>query len=86
MTGPSITERRSPLQFFLLVFVLAIPLWLVGALYPLELLPGLPLSSLAVFCPVIAASILVYREGTTSGVADLLKRALGYGRARCMAR
>jgi membrane protease YdiL (CAAX protease family) len=82
MTRPSITERRSPLQFFLLVFVLAIPLWWVGALHPVELLPGLPLSSLAVFCPVIAASILVCREAKRSGVTELLKRAFDYGRTQ----
>jgi hypothetical protein len=43
-----------------LVFVLSIPLWLIGALTPLQLLPGLPVSSLMSFCPLIAASILVY--------------------------
>jgi len=63
MTTPFITERRSPLKFFLLVFALSIPFWLIGAVTPLQLLPGLPVSSLMAFCPLIAASILVYREG-----------------------
>jgi membrane protease YdiL (CAAX protease family) len=84
MTTPSITERRPLLKFFLLVFALSTPLWLIGALTPLELLPGLPVSTLNVFCPLIAASILVYRdrEGKTAGVTELLKRSFDYRRIR----
>jgi hypothetical protein len=59
MTGESREEKRSPLKFLLLVFGLSIPVWLIGALTPVELLPGLPLSSPMFFCPAIAASILV---------------------------
>ena len=82
MTTPFITERRSPLKFFLLVFALSIPLWLIGAVIALELLPGLPLSTLNVFCPLIAASILVYREDKASGVTELLKRSFDYRRTQ----
>jgi membrane protease YdiL (CAAX protease family) len=82
MTPAPITERRSPLQFFLLVFVLSIPLWWIGALNPVELLPGLPLSSLTVFCPVTAASILIYRDRRARGVTGLLKRAFDYQRTQ----
>jgi membrane protease YdiL (CAAX protease family) len=82
MTTPFITERRSPPKFFLLVFALSIPLWLIGAVTPLQLLPGLPVSSLMSFCPLIAASILVYREDKTAGVTELLKRSFDYRRIR----
>jgi len=82
MTTPFITERRSPLKFFLLVFALSIPLWLIGAVTPLQMLPGLPVSSLMAFCPLIAASILVYREGKTTSVTELLKRSFDYRRIR----
>jgi membrane protease YdiL (CAAX protease family) len=82
MTTPFITERRSPLRFFLLVFALSVPLWLIGAVTPLQLLPGLPVSSLMVFCPLIAASILVYGEDKTTGVTELLKRSFDYRRIR----
>jgi hypothetical protein len=78
VTTPFITERRSPLKFFLLVFALSAPLWLIGAVTPLELLPGLPVSSLMAFCPLIAASILVYREEETAGVTGLLKRSFDW--------
>jgi membrane protease YdiL (CAAX protease family) len=78
----STSISKSPLIFFLLVFALSIPLWLMGALTPLELLPGLPVSTLNVFCPLIAASILVYREDKTAGVTELLKRSFDYRRIR----
>ena len=66
--------------FFLLVLVLSIPLWLIGALKPVEILPGLPLGSLAVVVPLIAALILVYRETGSAGAAELLKRAFDFNR------
>jgi membrane protease YdiL (CAAX protease family) len=82
MAIPFTTEERSPLKFFLLVFALSIPLWLIGAVIPLQLLPGLPVSSLMAFCPMIAASILVYREDKTTGVTELLKRSFDCRRIR----
>jgi hypothetical protein len=82
MIAPFITERRSPLKFFLLVFALSMPLWLIGAVASLQLLPGLPVSSLMAFCPLIAASILVYREGKLTDVIELLKRSFDYRRIR----
>jgi len=79
--APSIRPTgRSPLRFFLLVFVLSAPFFVMGALVPLELLPGLPVSSLSVLCPVTAAALLVYREDRWTGVTELLKRSFDYGR------
>ncbi len=73
------STRRFPLLFILLVFLLSVPLSLAGG--GLEVIPGVPVSSLIVtFCPMIAALILVYwREGTTGAIA-LLKRALDFNR------
>ncbi len=71
---------RSPLRFFLLVFALSIPFWALGAVTGIQLLPGLPVSSLGAFCPVIAASILVYLENGTPGVIELLKRSFDFQR------
>ncbi len=68
-------SNRSPLAFFVLVFALSLPIWVIGSVWPLELLPGLPVSSLMVLCPVMAASILVYREDKTTSVIRLLKRS-----------
>jgi membrane protease YdiL (CAAX protease family) len=79
-TRPS--TSRSLLVFFLLVFALSVPLWLIDAGNPVELLPGVPLSTLNVFCPVIAAELLVYTEDKLPGVIGLLKRSFDYRRIR----
>jgi membrane protease YdiL (CAAX protease family) len=73
---------RSPLKFFLLVFTLSVPFWLLGATTELQLLPGLPVSSLMVLSPLLAASILVYREHKFEGLARLLTRAVDFRRVR----
>lgn len=78
----SSSTNKSPLIFFLLVFALSIPSFLIGALTDLQLLPGLPVSSLMVVSPVMAALILVYRENKTAGVTGLLKRSFDYQRVR----
>ncbi len=61
-TGTSM--RRSPLTFFLLVYVLTIPFWLLSTMVKVKGLPdNLPVTDVgATFVPLIAASILVYRE------------------------
>ena len=62
------------------MFALSVPFWLLGAVTDLQLLPGLPMSALALFCPVTAAAILVHRHNGTPDVIRLLKRALDYQR------
>ncbi len=74
------SRRRSPLKFFLLVFALSIPFWLIGAATGIELVPGLPVAALMFVCPVTAALILVYRENKTAGLTALLKRSFDYKR------
>ncbi len=71
----SATGKRSPLAFFLLVFALSLPVWVVGAVTGLQLLPGLPASAVMFYAPVTAALILVYRERKIVGVVALLKRS-----------
>lgn len=66
---------RSPVVFFLLVFALSGPLWLVGALAHTQLLPGLPLSAVMVLCPLVASLILVAFERGSAGVAAHIDRA-----------
>jgi uncharacterized protein len=76
--------KRSPLKFLLLLFALAIPFWLIGAMAGrgLPLPMDLPVSALQVFCPLIAALILVYREDKLGGVRRLLKRVFDYKRIK----
>ena len=70
------------MTFFLLVFALSLPFWLLGAVTERELLPGLPLSALAFLCPMTAAAALVHRQDRAAGVIRLLKRAVDYERIR----
>lgn len=73
----------SPLKFFSLVFALSIPIWVLGAVTALQILPGLSISALAAFCPLIAAVILVYRDrvdGNFAGLVVLLKRSFDFKR------
>lgn len=70
----SVSLKKSPLQFFVLVFALALPFWLLGALVnPLPPI-NLTASSLQFVCPITAAFILVYREEQAGGIKRLLKR------------
>jgi membrane protease YdiL (CAAX protease family) len=74
----STSMKRSPLKFFVLVFALSLPFWLLGAIaqhFSLGLPFNLPVSALQFVCPLIAACILVSREEQPGGVKRLLKRA-----------
>ena len=77
---------KLPSTFFLLVFALSVPLWLIdsvaGKLLRHEIPVDLPFSALQAVNPLLAASILVYVEGGSDGVLDLLKRAGDYGRIK----
>jgi deazaflavin-dependent oxidoreductase (nitroreductase family) len=50
---------KSPLTFFGLTLVLSSPFWLLGVLAGKQFLPGIPVSSLMVLGPLLAALILV---------------------------
>ena len=69
-----LTMKRSPGKFFVLVFALSLPMWLLE--------PGdWPISS-AVFAPLLAALILVGRAEGAGGVRRLLGRLFDYQRIR----
>lgn len=73
--------KRSPLKFYLIVFGLSIPFWILGAVAAdfTEILPiKLPISALMTFCPLIAAAILVYQERKFQGVWELLKLSFDF--------
>ena len=76
------SRRRSPLRFFLLVFALSTPIWLLGAVTGAQLTADLPVSSFIWVTPVLAASMLVYRENGTPGVGRLPRRSFDYRRIR----
>ncbi len=81
-----VSVSESPWIFFLLVFMLSVPFWLIGAItgqfLPKEIPIKLPISSLMAFNPLIAAVILAYREDGSDGVKELLKRSVDYRRIK----
>jgi membrane protease YdiL (CAAX protease family) len=66
--------NRSPLAFFVLVFALSIPIWLIEP-------RGWPISA-SVGAPLMAALILVYRVEGVGGVRRLLRRIFDLRRIR----
>ena len=75
-------HESSVLLFFVLVFVLLIPFWLLGDIQPIELLPGLPISALGAFTPALAALILTYKHDRIPGVLQLLRRSFDFKRIK----
>lgn len=77
----NVSENRSPFKFFLLVLLLSIPFWILGAVTRdlTKILPiKLPISALMTFCPLLAAAILVYKEQKIHGVKELLKLSFDF--------
>jgi len=80
-----VSENKSALKFFLLVFVLSIPFWILGFIYNdvTNSLPvKLPISALMTFCPLIAAAILVYKGRKMQDVTELLKRSFDFAKIK----
>ena len=71
------SRGKLPLNYFVLVFVLAVPFWLFGG-GKLPLPINLPVGALVTFVPVTAAAILSYRRSGFTGIKQLLKKAVDY--------
>jgi membrane protease YdiL (CAAX protease family) len=78
----SASSNRSPLKFFLLVYGLSIPLWIIETSFDIKRLPlDFSITDIvAAFTPLIAASILVYKEEGRIGLNKLFKRILDFSR------
>jgi hypothetical protein len=74
-------QEKLPINYFLLVFVISVPIWWIGG-NKLPIPIDLPVSSLMSFCPLIAALILFYREYGLSGMKELLKKTVDYKKIR----
>jgi len=70
------------LTFFLIIFVLSVPLQLLGLLTTVQLLPGLPLSALVFLVIALVACLFAYRSGGFSGLGALLARIGDFRRTR----
>lgn len=75
----SSAQRYPIIQFYLLIFALSIPFWLINPIAD-HLLDGieinLPVSSLMAVCPLIAAFILVGRDNGRRGIRRLMATVL----------
>ena len=81
----SASVKKSPLKFFVLVFVLAFPFWVLDALAGglTKALPiNLPISALTFVCPMTAAVILTYKDQKSRGVKQLLGRIFDLRRTK----
>jgi uncharacterized protein len=74
LVNSNTSSKRSPLRFFLLVFALSIPIWLIEP-------QDWPLTA-SVATPLIAALILVYREDGYAGTSKLLRRVFDQKRIK----
>jgi uncharacterized protein len=76
--------NKSPLKFFLIVFGLSIPLWLIERFIDIKGLPlNIPITDiLAAFTPLMAASILVYKEEGKTGIIRLFSRIFDYNKIK----
>ena len=82
MENNKINNNKSPLKFFLIVYGLSIPLWLIETMIDVKGLPlDIPITDIfAAFTPLIAAAILVHNEEGFVGISKLFKRILDYPR------
>lgn len=69
-------------RYFLLLFGLCIPFWVIGASLDVQLFPGFKLFQAGLAMPMIASLILTYRERGSSGIAALLRRTYDVSRIR----
>ncbi len=74
--------ESSVLPFIAFVFVLSIPFWVLGIIYPIQILPGLPISALGAFTPALGALILIHKHNHLSGVLQLLQRSFDFKRIK----
>jgi uncharacterized protein len=73
----------SPWLFFLLVFLLSIPFYVLGAAGGrLPIATFLPVSALMAFIPMIAALVIVFRQSSGDGAKEFLGRAFDYRRIK----
>jgi uncharacterized protein len=75
ITSQKARQEPLPLNYFMLVFFLSVPFWMLGG-NRLPLPVNLPISALMFVVPVIAASILVYQLDGFNGIKTLFKKVV----------
>lgn len=80
---PTETSRAwpgFPWTFFLAVFAVSLPLWVLGGLTTARLMPGLPASALMFLCTAFLACVYSASTGGTHAVRRLLARSFDFRR------
>ena len=76
-------SKKSPISFFALALILAIPLWILSSVSGNIEALKIPITDLALtFVPAIAAIILVFKESGVNEVKKILKRGLDFKRIK----
>lgn len=76
--------KKNPIKYFLLVFALSTPIWVIEWFVNVNGLPlDIPITDIvAAFIPLIVACILLYKEEGGSAVKQLLKRIFDFSRIK----
>ena len=76
--------KKSPLKFFLIVYALSIPIWIIERFVNIKGLPlDIPIMEIfAAFTPLVTACILVRKEEGKAAVIKLLQRIFDFSRIR----
>ena len=61
-------------RYFLLLFGLCIPIWVIGANFEIQLFPGFKLFQAGLAMPMVASLLLTYRARGRAGTTALLRR------------
>ncbi len=76
-------SNKSPLKFFLIVFGISIPFWIIDLMIDAKRTSSLNFSIIDIvtaFIPIIAGCILIYQEEGFVGVGKLFRRIFDYSR------
>jgi membrane protease YdiL (CAAX protease family) len=76
------SDGRALSRYFLLLFGLCLPVWVVGPIFDIQLFPGFKLFQAGLAMPMIAALVLTHRERGWSGIAALLRRTYDVGKIK----
>jgi membrane protease YdiL (CAAX protease family) len=77
-------NKNHPLAFFVLIYAMSTPFWLISTYLGASGLPdNIPLTDIgATLSPAIAACLLVYAENGKAGLMQFLGRVSDYGRIK----
>lgn len=80
----TISKKHIIIKYFLLVILLSIPFWVLGAFVDISnMIPiQLPISALMFFCPALAAFILTSKSGKKGDLKLLLNRIFDFDKIK----